>query len=88
MQRECGVRLRKLFGRIGFLAGFMGPIVFYLIHYEAFIFCPLCPHVDVAFGHPLLWLQIGLTLGLTQGLIFALHGFAIGYSITKIRTST
>ena len=88
MQRERGLRLGKHFGRIGFLAGFIGPILFYFIHYEALIFCPLCPHVDVAFGHPLLWLQIGLTAGLTQGLVFALLSFAIGYSISKIKSSS
>ena len=82
------MRLGKRFGRIGFLVGCIGPIVFYSLHYESLVLCPLCPHVDPAFGHPLFWLQIGLMSGLTQGLIFAVLGFAIGYSISKIKPST
>jgi len=81
------VRLGKLFGRTGFLFGFIGPILFYYTHYESHIFCPLCPYIFVPFGHARLWLQIGLTAGLTQGLVFALLAFAIGYSISKVKPS-
>ena len=83
------MKLGKRFGRIGFAVGFIGPILFYLVPFtfESHIACPLCPYIDVGDGHPSLWLEIGLTLGLVQGLAFALLGFAIGYSVFKIKQS-
>jgi len=81
------VRLGKRLGRIGFVVGFIGPILSYSIHREVYLFCLLCPHVDLAFGYPLVWLKVGLALGLMQGLVYALLAFAIGYSISKIKPS-
>jgi hypothetical protein len=83
------VRLGKRFGRVGFVVGFIGPLMFYLVPYpfKSRLGCPLCPYIEVPFAHPLLWLQIGLELGLVQGLIFAILGFAIGYLISKIKQS-
>jgi hypothetical protein len=80
-----GVKLAKRLGRIGFLLGSIGPLLFYSVHYESGILCPLCPHVD-ALMHPLGWLQFGLTAGLIQGVLFALLGFAVGFSISELRT--
>jgi hypothetical protein len=73
------------FGRIGFVVGFIGPILFYLVPYtfERHIFCPLCPQIDMASRRPLLWLEIGLGCGLAQGLTFALLGFVIGFLTSK-----
>jgi hypothetical protein len=79
--------LGKQLGRFGFLVGFIGPILFYSVPYtfKWHIFCPLCPYVDVAFAHPLLWLEIGLKVGLAQGLVFGLIGFVIGFLISKTK---
>lgn len=84
---QTTVKTGKRLGRIGFVMGFIGPVLFYSvpITFEWHIFCPLCPYIDVPFAHPLLWLQIGLQLGLLQGLTFALLGFIIGYSISQLR---
>jgi hypothetical protein len=81
------VKLGKLFGRIGFVIGFAGPVSFYAVPYtfESYIACPLCPYVDASFMRPLDWLEIGLKVGLFQSLIFALLGFAIGYSIFRVK---
>lgn len=57
------------------MVGFIGPVLFYSLGYES----------HVAFGHSVLWLQIGLELGLLQGLMFALLGFVAGYSISKVK---
>jgi hypothetical protein len=81
------VKLGKLFGRIGFVIGFVGPVLFYAVPctFESHIACPLCPFIDAPFMRPLDWLEIGLKVGLFQGLIFALLGFAIGYFIFRIK---
>jgi hypothetical protein len=83
------VSLGKIIGRIAFIFGFVGSVLFYSFQYtfESHFLCPLCLYVDVAFVHPLLWLQIGLGFGLIQGLMFALLGFGAGYSISKINNS-
>jgi len=66
--------------------GFVGPVLFYAVPYtfESHIAC-LCPYIDAPFMRPLDWLEIGLTVGLFQGLIFAVLGFAIGCSIFRIK---
>jgi hypothetical protein len=84
------VKLGKRIGRIGFGVGFLGSMLFYVSPhsfplYESHVVCPLCPYVDVAFGSPLLWLQIGLGSGLLQGVAFGVLGFVIGYSISRTR---
>ena len=84
------MNLGKRVGRIGFDVGFLGSMLFYLSPpsfplYESHVVCPLCPYVDVAFGSPLLWLKIGLGWGLFQGVAFAVLGFVIGYSVSRIR---
>jgi hypothetical protein len=90
VERGGSVKLGKIIGRIAFVVGFVGPVLFYASPpsfptYESHIVCPLCPYSDVAFGHALLWLQIGLELGLFQGIAFALLGFTVGYSISRFR---
>jgi hypothetical protein len=79
----------KLVGRLLFVIGFIGPLLFYATPpafptYQAFAVCPLCPMIEVAFGHPLLWLRIGLQFGLVQGIAFAVFGFTIGYGVSAI----
>lgn len=86
------MRLAKRIGRFGFVLGFVGPVLFdasppFFPTYESRIACPLCPYVDVAFGHPLLWLEIGLRVGLLQGIAFALIGFAIGCAVSRTAPS-
>ncbi len=81
------MKFGKRFARIGFLVGFIGPILFYPLHYQAQVLCPLCPYIFVP-PRALIWLQIGLVFGLIQGLTFALLAFAIGYSISKVKSST
>jgi len=80
------VKLGKLFGRIGFVIGFVGPVLFYVVPntFVSPIACQLCPYIGVPFK-PLDWLEIGLKLELSQGLIFALLGFSIGDSIFRIK---
>jgi hypothetical protein len=82
-----GMKLGRRFGRVGFIIGFIGPILSYSVPYtlQSHAACPLCPYIDIAFVHPSLWLQIGLSLGLIPGLVFAMLGFAIGYSIFRIK---
>jgi hypothetical protein len=84
-----GMKLGKLFGLIGFVAGFIGPFFFYSVPYtfQSHLACPVCTYSDVTFRHPLFWPAIGLS-GLIQGLIYALLGLGIGYSIFKIKHST
>jgi hypothetical protein len=79
------VKLGRLFGRIGFVFGFVGPILFYSLHVESHIVCPTCPHIFAPFAHPLGWLEIALKFGLIQGLVFALLGFAVGFSISWVK---
>jgi hypothetical protein len=87
--RKDRIKTGKIFGRALFVIGLIGPISFYVSPasfptYQVFLVCPLCPHVEVPFGHPLLWLQIGLNMGLLQGIVFAVLGFATGYLVSAI----
>jgi hypothetical protein len=87
--RKDQMKPGKLLGGALFVIGLIGPVLFYASAasfptYQAFPVCPLCPHVEVPFGHPLLWLQIGLSLGLFQGSVFAVLGFAAGYLVPAI----
>lgn len=80
----------KLLGRALFVIGLIGPILFYASPAsfptrESHIVCPLCPIVEVPFGHPLLWLQVGLVSGLLQGTAFAVLGFAVGYFVSELK---
>jgi hypothetical protein len=84
------MKLGKRFGRIGFVIGFIGPVLFYSVPYtlEWHVICPLCPYIDVPFAHRLHWLETGLSLGLIQGLVFALLGLVIGFAISKVEQLT
>jgi len=84
------VKLGKRLGRVGFVVGFVGPILFYSVPYtfESQVVCPLCPIVLVFLPPRSLWLEMGLMVGLLQGLAFALLGFAAGWSISKVRQLT
>lgn len=84
------MKLGKTLGRIGFIIGFLGPVLFYaspptLFTYESHVVCPLCPYVDIAFATRLTWIEVGLEVGLLFGLVSALVGFVIGYLISKVR---
>jgi hypothetical protein len=83
MQMGEGMKLGKKFGRIGFVVGFVGPVLFY--SFGVSVACPQCPYIDAIFWKPMDWLALGLGLGLMQGLVFALLGFVIGYVISRIR---
>ena len=76
------MKLAKRFGRIGFVFGFIGPILFYALHIESHLACPFCPYITVPFVSRLGWLEIGLKFGLLQGLVFAFLGFAIVFSFS------
>ena len=84
------MKLGKRLGRVGFVVGFIGPILFYSVPYtfEWQVSCPLCPYIFLPFHSPSVWLEIGLKVGLLQGLLFATLGFAIGWSISRVRKST
>ncbi len=82
------MKLGKRFGCIGFVIGFVGPVLFYasppsFFAYESHFVCPWCPYIDIAFADTLTWLGVGLKLGLLCGLLFALIGLAIGYTVQR-----
>jgi hypothetical protein len=86
------MKLPKALGRVGFVIGFLGPLLFYasppsLFTYESHVVCPYCPYVDIAFATRMTWLQVGLQAGLFFGLVLALTGFLFGYIIAKLRRS-
>jgi hypothetical protein len=68
----------KLLGRIGFVVGFTGAVLFYLGPQWS-VLCLPCPIVHPIPSTGLVSLQIALTTGLLQGLLFALLGLAIGF---------
>ena len=79
------MKLAKRFGRTGFVVGFVGPFLFYASPFSWFSFeshfvCPWCPYIDVMHPNWLTWVQLGLTVGLVSGLLFALVGFPVGPS--------
>ena len=83
------MKLGKKIGRIGFVVGFVSPILFYQFGTNPVVnfACLVCPHITMFGPTRLTWLQIGLGFGLVQGLAFALLGFAIGCAISKIQRS-
>jgi hypothetical protein len=79
------VKLAKIAGRVGFVLGFLGPVLFYTTPagsplYESHLVCPVCPYVDGIMPTSG-WLQLGLTIGLLTGFGYALLGFGIGYLV-------
>jgi hypothetical protein len=86
------VKLGRLFGRIGFVVGFLGPLSFYAsppswLTYESHLLCPYCPYIDLIFAEWSDWVLLGLKVGLLCGLILAFIGFVIGYLISKLKDS-
>jgi hypothetical protein len=83
------MKLGKLIGRIGFVVGFLGPVLFYSspfrVLYESHVVCPVCPYLEIPFATKLTWVGVGLWLGLVFGLVYAPIGFGIGWSIFKLR---
>ena len=82
------MKLAETLGRIGFLVGFLGPLVFYLAPFPLFqsrVLCPQCPYIDIAFATRLTWIQVALVIALLSGLTLALAGFGIGYTVSKLR---
>jgi hypothetical protein len=87
------MKLGKRLGRIGFVIGFVGPLLFYAspsswLTYESGFVCPWCPYVDFFFVTWLTLLQVGLTMGLISGLLLALIGFSTGCFVTLVRRKT
>jgi hypothetical protein len=87
------VKLAKTLSRVGFVLGFIGPVLFYasptaLPTYESHVLCPACPYIDIAFATKTAWLELGMEFGLLNGLCYALIGFGIGYCISRSRQST
>jgi hypothetical protein len=77
----------KRLGRVGFVIGFLGPVLFYAapgFTYESHFLCPWCPYIDIFPSDRLAWLSLGLSVGLFCGLILALVGFIIGYAVSKV----
>ena len=81
------MRLGTIIGRVGFVFGFLGPLLFYSspyqFLYESHIVCPVCPYVEIPFATEMTWIDVGLRNGLFCGLAYALIGFGIGWSISK-----
>jgi hypothetical protein len=86
------MKLAKILARVGFVLGFIGPILFYaspteLPTYESHILCPACSYLTIPFATKMTWLEVGMKLGLLCGLCYALIGFGIGYCISGSRQS-
>jgi hypothetical protein len=85
------MKLGRLIGRIGFVVGFVGPLLFYgspasWVTYESHLLCPYCPIIDIMFADWVDWLLVGLKTGLLCGLLLALVGFSIGYAVSKVKS--
>ena len=85
------MRLAKTVGRVGFVFGFLGPLLFYSSPYQflygSHIVCPVCPYVEIPVATKMMWIGVGLRLGLFCGLAYALIGFGIVWSIFKFRVA-
>ncbi len=82
------MKLGKRLGCIGFVVGFLGPVLFYasppsFFTFESHYVCPWCPSIDVAFPPATTWIKLGLLFGLICGLILASIGFAVGYGASR-----
>jgi len=83
------MKLGKKIGRIGFVIGFRGPLLFYasprsLFTYESHLVCPWCPYVDIPFATRIAWVQLGLWVGLLSGLSLAFIGLGIGCAVSRL----
>lgn len=94
------MKLGKRLGRIGFVVGFVGPFLFYAspfswFSFESIFVCPWCPYIDVLdIGNRipalmranwLAWVNLGIAVGLVDGLLFGLAGFSVGCFVTLVR---
>lgn len=83
------MKLAKILGRVGFIVGFLPPVLFYtpfLPTWESDTVCPRCPIVDIFSSDPnLAYLGYGLIIGLIWGLGLALAGFGIGYGVSRLK---
>lgn len=85
------MKLAKRIGRIGFIVGFLGPVIFIqppasFFTYESHVLSPLCPYIDGIMTRSG-WVQVGLTLGLIFGILYGLIGFTIGFAVSRARQS-
>ena len=83
------MNLAKKLGCIGFVIGFLAPVLFYATPpsfptFESPFVCPWCPIVFWGFTTKWTWATVGLRLGLVSGLLLAVIGFAIGYAASRI----
>ena len=82
------MKLGKRFGRLGFLIGFLGPVLFYASPVSFFTFesrfvCPWCPYVDWFHPTRMTWIGTGLGFGSFSGLVLGAVAFAIGFTVSK-----
>jgi len=82
------MKLSKRFGLVGFLIGFVGPVLFYaspasFFTFESHFVCPWCPDLFWLHATRLTWMGAGLRFGLFSGLILAAVGFALGYAASR-----
>jgi hypothetical protein len=81
------MKLGKVIGCIGFVIGLVGPVLFYTSpppFFQAFFVCPWCPYIVIFPSSTLTWVGVGLRWGLACGLLFALIGFVIGWTMAKV----
>jgi hypothetical protein len=81
----------KRLGRLGFVYGFVGSLLFYASPmgsptFESHLLCPWCPYIDMIGGR-LAWLQLGLVMGLIHGVILALVCLGVGYATSRIASA-
>ena len=55
------MNLAKKLARVGFLVGFIGPLLFYVspfswFSFESHLVCPWCPYIDVVAPNWVTWL--------------------------------
>jgi hypothetical protein len=86
------MKLGKTLGRIGFVIGFLGPVLFYLSPpwfptFGSGFVCPACVYVDIPVEATSVWVLIALATGLCNGITYALTGFVTGYLISMVTHS-
>jgi len=62
MQVEGSMKWGKRLGRIGFVVGFVGPVLFYSFDMQSvgIFVCPQCPHIDFMFYTRMDWVGLDL----------------------------
>ena len=89
LARDNLMKFAKKFSGIGFVIGFVGPLLFYaappsFFTFESRFVCPWCPIVDPLFPSFWTWLRMGLVTGLISGVVLTLIGFSLGCAVSKV----